>query len=343
MTTQTARDAASPKWRRRAITIPGYCFAFAILALLLPLAIPFLLLVDIFLRNGFTSTRLYLLALAYLGCEVCGVVVSAVLFIRWRLSRSPARDAFIANNFRLQWWWGRTLAGALFRILRVRLTVHAPFEYHGRPILVFARHASFIDSLLPNLLVAAEHRIQLRYVLKKQLLWDPCLDIVGNRIPNCFLERGGHTEEDVEKIRRLADGLGSRGGVLIFPEGTRFTPEKKARILGQFREKGETDSLDRAELLQHLLPPRLAGTLALLEHAGEADCVFCAHAGLEALTNIRALLSGALRERQVHVSFRTVPRENIPTGINECTEWFHQQWFEVDRTVDAFTDGGDRS
>ena len=40
------------------------------------------------------------------------------------------------------------------------------------------------------MIVAREARIRLRYVLKHELRWDPCLDIVGWRLPNAFVRRG---------------------------------------------------------------------------------------------------------------------------------------------------------
>ena len=57
------------------------------------------------------------------------------------------------------------------------------------PYLLLVRHASSGDALLASSLVSAPNRMQLRCVLKRELLWDPCLDIVGNWLPNVFAER----------------------------------------------------------------------------------------------------------------------------------------------------------
>ena len=37
--------------------------------------------------------------------------------------------------------------------------------------------------------VSRRYHLRLRYVLKRELLWDPCLDIVGQRVPNIFVDR----------------------------------------------------------------------------------------------------------------------------------------------------------
>ena len=109
---------------------------------------------------------------------------------------------------------------------------------------------------------------RLRYVLKRELLWDPCLDIVGHRLPNCFIERGAKiSAPEIERIRGLAQDLGPTDGVLIYPEGTRFTPERREAVLARIEARGDTALLERARALQNVLPPRLGGSLALLEES----------------------------------------------------------------------------
>ena len=99
------------------------------------------------------------------------------------------------------------------------------------PVIVMMRHASIVDNLLPAGLVSLPHRIRLRYVLKKELLWDPVLDIGGQRLPNVFVRREGDSATEITRIRRLAIGLTERDGVLIYPEGTRFTAKKRDQAI----------------------------------------------------------------------------------------------------------------
>ena len=58
--------------------------------------------------------------------------------------------------------------------------------------------------LLAAALLSRPHGVRLRYVLKRELLWDPCLDIVGHRLPNAFVRRGSRdTAGDVAAVRGL--------------------------------------------------------------------------------------------------------------------------------------------
>jgi 1-acyl-sn-glycerol-3-phosphate acyltransferase len=58
------------------------------------------------------------------------------------------------------------------------------------------------------------------------------LDIVGNRLANCFVRRNsGDSDREIAAVQRLMEDLGPNDGVLIYPEGTRFTEAKRRRIL----------------------------------------------------------------------------------------------------------------
>jgi hypothetical protein len=95
---------------------------------------------------------------------------------------------------------------------------------------------------------------------------------------------------------------------------------------------------------RRVLPPVPGGPLALLEHAAQADVVFCAHAGFEPVTRVVDLLRGALAGRTVRVSFWRVPRAEIPTTRPQRAAWLFDQWERMDAWVVAHADpAGDRT
>ena len=72
----------------------------------------------------------------------------------------------------------------------------------------------------------------LRYVLKQELRYLPCLDIGGHGLPNVFVDRSG--SDSAKAIREVSDLIATAGSdesVLIYPEGTRFT--QKTRCVAQ--------------------------------------------------------------------------------------------------------------
>src|SRR5262249_52808520 len=156
---------------------------------------------------------------------------------------------------------------------------------------VFLRHASVADTLLPAVFIANPNGLKLRYVLKHELLLDPCLDIVGNRLPNSFVRR---SSGDSYRVLELMRNLGPRDGVIIYPEGTRFSYAKREAIIAQLESKGESYLCAKARMLKHVLPPRLGGPLNLLDHNESADAVFCAHCGFDGVVDLRDFLKGSL-------------------------------------------------
>jgi 1-acyl-sn-glycerol-3-phosphate acyltransferase len=322
---------------RRLVTVPSVLLLAAASALLAPLWIPALALADALrpARRG-AALRAGAMLAVYVHCEAAGLVASALVWIAGPGRRGPARERFLRRNLALQRWWATALFGAARRIYALELEVEGAEAAARGPLLLFPRHASVADTLLPAVLVTAPHGIRLRYVLKRELLWDPCLDVVGQRLPNVFVRRGSEdSAREIAAVRELARGLGADEGVLLYPEGTRATPEKRARVIERLRAAGEVERALRAGRLRHLLPPRRGGPLALLEAAPEADVVFCAHTGFEGAATLADLWRGALVASRVRVRFWRVPRAEVPEGHEARIAWLERWWERLDAWVEA--------
>ena len=323
-------DAFLQTWARRFVTIPLYivlCIFFvgALPALLLAAAV-----VDIARRRSWVLCRAVLLFSLYFCCEAIGIVASFALWGANGIWPGGGADRFLDWNFALQRWW----AGALFRgaclIFGMEVRLEGTDELSRGPVLVFIRHASIADTLLPAMFIANPNGIRLRYVLKRQLLWDPCVDIVGNRLPNCFVRR---ELGDSQRVQRLIAGLGPRDGVIIYPEGTRFSQEKLARAVTRLADSGNQELYNRALAFHNTLPPRLGGALSLLGASPGADAIFCAHEGFEGVVDMRDFLRGSLVGKVIRIRFWRVPYQQIPAESNRQAEWLFEQWLRVDEWV----------
>lgn len=321
------------RWGRRALTVPG-AFAFAALAWgLLPVLVPAAALADA-LRGarGAPALRLALFAPLFGACETGGLLAAGLLGLaRPLLGRERER----ALLYGLQHLWARALLGSARLCYGLSLEVKGEEAAAGAgPLLVFPRHASAADALLPAVLLGHRHGLRLRYVMKRELLADPCLDVVGQRLPNAFVRRGGNASaREVAAVRALAADLGPREGVVLYPEGTRFSPERRARAVERLRASSRPALAERARALRALLPPRLGGALALLEARPDADALFLAHAGLEGARSLREVWRGALTGRRVRVELRRVPAPEIPEGEEARIDWLYTQWERLDRWV----------
>jgi 1-acyl-sn-glycerol-3-phosphate acyltransferase len=324
---------------RRLITVPAFLVLALLCLLAAPLWIPLALVLDLLGGGRRSAARCGAFLTLYLQCEAAGILASALLWLASGVWLGASRERFLAWNFRLQCAWGRALFEGARRIFGFALEVEGAEALRATPFLLFPRHASVADTILPVALISAAHGTRLRYVLKRELLFDPCLDIVGNRLPNFFVARNSERgEAEIAGVRRLAQGLGPGEALLLYPEGTRFSAAKRERALARLRERADPAFLARAERLQHVLPPRPGGALACLEGAPEADCVFCAHVGFEGAARLSDLWRGDLTGGSVRVRFWRVPRAEIPTSREDRIAWLLGQW----ERVDAFVGGAAR-
>lgn len=320
-------------WGRRAITIAGYKLAWAIVLLTLPLTLSLAFVVDLIRHNRFATVRAVLMAAVFLSCEMVGITVSLLIWLFSFVWVGGNQARFIRWNFNLQQWWTGALFASAQRIYQLRLEVSGDRIEHG-PIIVFMRHTSLADTMLPAALFSRQQGFVLRYVLKRELLWDPCIDIVGNRIPNAFVERGtGNISGGVAVVQRLMGGLTERDGILIYPEGTRFTPEKLQKALARLQQGSGARLHAKASKLQNVLPPRLGGPLAILELNENADAVFCGHVGLETAVTASDLLNGKLVGQTIRAHCWRVPFADIPRDREAQTDWLYEHWAKVDEWV----------
>jgi len=318
-----------PRWARRAITIPAYLAAWVAWIAATPLWLAAAAVVDLWRGKGAIAIRCAAMLTVYLSCEVIGILAAGGLWLWKRLFRvDPER--WLDVHFRLEAWWGATLFRAVVTIFGLRVIVRDRARLGRGPYLLLVRHASAGDTLLASALVSRPFGMRLRYVLKRELLWDPSLDLVGHRIPNAFIDRAGdEAGAEARRVQELARGLGLGDGVLIYPEGTRFSEAKRQRLLERLRERGDVKLLEYARSLSHVLPPRPGGTLALLDAAPSVDVVICAHTGFEGTASLRDVWNGALLRREVTVEFRRVPRAEVPTGRADRIAWLQDEWRRV--------------
>lgn len=313
--------------------IGAYALAWSLLTAASPLLLVAVAIVDLVRRDRAAGLRLLAMIWVFLTAELVGVAVAALIWVRHVVQPGRDPDRFLEDNYRLQRAWASTLLSASQRVLGLRFTVEGDQEAAAGPVLVLMRHTSIVDTLLPVVFLGARHGLRLRYVLKTELSIDPCLDIVGHRLPNCFVDRAGDTAREVELVGRLADDLSPRDGVLIYPEGTRFTPRRQVRARERLAER-DPDLYARALELRHVLPPRPGGTLALLEHGlPGADVVIVAHTGLERLVRMHDVLSGELVGAQVRVRMWRIPGDEVPVDREARVRWLFDRWAGVDAFV----------
>lgn len=314
---------------RRLITIPSVVIIFVVLTALLPLAVVLGAAIDIVRylsdRKPWVVLRLLAFGWVYLLGQIWALLTLA-------LTSPLPEETKQRITYELQRSWSSWNFVAMSRIFSVGLEVEGrDLARHG-PMVVLSRHVSMVDTILPAVLIANPFHIRLRYVLKRELLVDPSLDVAGHRVPNHFIDREtSDSTSELDELKSLGSDLEPQDAVLIYPEGSRFSEAKldvySKRVAARGGSIGEIASGFRS-----VLPPKPGGTLALLD-ASEADVVVIAHHGLEGLATLRDIWGGGLIGSEIHVRLWRIPRERVPEERRKRIEWLYSVWARVDDWV----------
>jgi 1-acyl-sn-glycerol-3-phosphate acyltransferase len=289
--------------KRRLISMPGLILGAVILTVAIPAWLPLVLVIDVCrLKWRFPLARLLSFAVCWAWLETTGVICSALLWVTGQSKNLP-------KHYALQRWWADRLLQALKATCGFSVEVENIDALKPGPVLMFARHASLADSLVSAYVVTTLAQMNPRYVLKRELLADPCLDVVGQRLPNHFLDRHAtDSTPELEALEALVTDIDSSTVGIIFPEGTRANQKKRDRALEKITVIDPARA-DRLHEMRHLLPPRPAGAAAMLRGCPSADVVFAWHVGFEGLDTFGGILRAiSSRMQPIRFHLRRVER-----------------------------------
>jgi len=323
-----------PRYARRARGIAIEATAFVVVTLLLPLLLLAAAAVDLTLallkRKPWVGVRLVAMLWWFLFGELRGIVGLTLIDLA-SLGRDTRTRRFRVYRLRQLWCGGHL--GGVRRLFGLRFEVTGLEDVAPGPILMMMRHASIIDNTMADTVVGRAHGLGFRFVLKRELEMIPTIDIGGRMVPTNFVRRGsGDTVRELQDLAKLGIDLDPHEGVMIYPEGTRSTPAKLASAKAKIAER-QPEIAPLADKLQHLLPPRLGGPLALLESTRGTDVVFCGHVGLDGFEYISDIWRGGLVGGTVHVRFWRYPASEVPLDRDGQIRWLYARWQVVDDWV----------
>ena len=316
---------------RRVLGTPG----IVLVALLTLIALPFVAVLQLFSVLGylvgrpprFRALRVATFAVLYSVGECACLLACAALWLRAPVPSRRDLAAWERRHVRLL----QALLGSLLRgaeaLFRFRLRLVSPRGEsldHDRPLVVLGRHAgpgaSFV---LVHVLLRHFGRVP-RIVLKRRLRLDPALDVLLTRIGCAFLGGSGATET----VTRLAAQLQGRDALLIYPEGSDWTPTRHRMAVRRLRLRGLRARANAAAARPHVLPPHPGGTFAALTAAPQAQLAVFMHTGHDELLEAGALWHALPLRRELLMVWWNEERPEV-TDEAGCGRWLDEVWDDI--------------
>lgn len=328
-----ARDLPPPLLRR-SISLPVLAVLVIVMVLLSIVALPVLVVIDLLTGAWrLRLARIYPFVICIMIGELVGTLAAGAIWIGTGFGLAMNQPWAVKANIAIQLWWVRWHLGGARVFAGMKLDIQNPELARVGNAIVMARHVSHFDALLPAHVYGNLGQRKLRYTLKAELQWSPALDTVGNRLPDVFVDRApGPGSPVLLELEQLANGMTDDDVSVIFAEGTFFTPKRLERAVERISET-HPDLATKASQLRYLLPPRPAGTLAMLKGAPGADVVVLGHVGLEAFSSISDIIRSVPMRNPVAVRLWRYPRAEVPVDDDTIMTWMLDRWLELDAWV----------
>lgn len=332
------RGPRGARIRRRLIGGTAEILGFALLTVLSPVLMVAAAAIDLALwatrRRPWVTVRLVPAIWWFLFGEMKAGLKLIVIYV---LTGGP----FGAGSLRRRRWvYALRIAWARNHLIAIRVLFGLEFELEAEeltepgPYILMPRHVSILDNLIGDVFIGHPHGIGIRYVIKQEIQSLTPIDIGGRWIPTVFVRRGSlDPETEIAAVRALTHDMSPGEITAIYPEGTRPTSAKIARAQEVIAER-QPEIAPLAARLNHLLPPRLGGPLAMLDEASAGtDIVFCGHVGFEGIRTVKDVWAGVLVGREIRIRFWRYDGSTIPEGEMARTRWLYEKWQIVDDWV----------
>ena len=297
------------------------------------------------------SLRLLCFALVWLVAEAAALFMCLGLWVASGLGGRLRTEPYQDRHYAIMRWFLDLLYRAGTSAFKVRVEVDEPeldaAEQAARlsaPVIVLSRHAGPGDSFLLVRHLLSVYRRRPRVVMKAALQLDPGLDVVANRLPNVFVSHGRTGDKVfVAQIERLAGGLDRLGALVLFPEGGNWTPGRWQRGIRRLEQLGRRDLAARARAMPNLLPPRTGGALTAIAACPEADVIFVAHAGLDALVSVGDIWRNLPMDRVIRARWWRVPAAEVPRELDHegQLQWLYAWWERIDTWISEYRAPGE--
>lgn len=322
---------------RRPLTITTWLVLSIVVLALSPLLLAGAALAAAILRRP-QPLLLVRFAIAYFALELRILVKCGVLWLASGFGTRIRSPRFRALHYDLLRMFVCRLAQRLRTLLEIDVAPELTDEAQAalqsdQPLLFFSRHAGPGDTLLLIELLLRRYNRLPSVVFKDTLAIDPCVDLVGHRLPQAILDTSDR-EESEARIEEVARGLDRRGILVLFPEGGNFTLERRRRALRRLWRSGRRRDARRADQMEHVMPPHPSGAIAAMRGRPSADVIFSVHTGLGLAAFPKEIWRHTPIGGTLHTHMWLAPAAERPAGDQQQIEWLYGWWQRLDQWLE---------
>ena len=209
----------------------------------------------------------------------------------------------------------------MLRVVRIQLEVKGEIPSHPSPIVI-VNHQSWFDIPIVQEIISARGP-RLTFLVKRSLVWVPVIGWICMLLGFPRLRRTGLLEDralDLNAVSQAAkQGVAARHALLIFAEGSRFTPKKRS---------------DQDSPFDHLLRPRVGGFAAACQIFPEGTPIIDLSIYYDGSSHFWRCLGGATKVIRVNVSTHSLDQ------MMSADTFLNERWRTKDRWLQSQLDAG---
>jgi 1-acyl-sn-glycerol-3-phosphate acyltransferase len=209
----------------------------------------------------------------------------------------------------------------MLRVVRIKLEVKGEIPSHPSPIVI-VNHQSWFDIPIVQEIISARGP-RLTFLVKRSLVWVPVIGWICMLLGFPRLRRTGLLEDralDLYAVSQAAkQGVAARHALLIFAEGTRFTPKKRS---------------DQDSPFDHLLRPRVGGFAAACQNFPEGTPIIDLSIYYDGSSHFWRCLGGATKVIRVNVSTHSLDQ------MMSADAFLNERWRAKDAWLQSQLDAG---
>ena len=209
----------------------------------------------------------------------------------------------------------------MLRVVGIQLEVKGEVPSHPSPIVI-VNHQSWFDIPIVQEIISARGP-RLTFLVKRSLVWVPVIGWICMLLGFPRLRRTGLLEDralDINAVSQAAkQGVAARHALLIFAEGTRFTPKKRS---------------DQDSPFDHLLRPRVGGFAAACQNFPEGTPIIDLSIYYDGSSHFWRCLGGATKVIRVDVSTHSLDQ------MMSAEAFLNERWGAKDAWLQSQLDAG---